>query len=242
PNLVGCWRLDNEGSATTALDRSANQNYATLHNGPTWSLTDAAPISMDNIEQLVDISWTCAGNKIVITPNTPLKYLENSTFLATIIDAKDLNGNQIVNPISWQFYVNQNPVHWENANVAYEVGEGSVLSFTERLINDGGKLENYTLSDIPSWLSPTPVNGSIPALFTKSVEFTVDSFVNPGMYEAAITANTDNGFEKLNLEVNVLCPSPDWYVDPSIYQHSMSVTTNLVIEGDTSKDVNDKIG
>src|SRR5690606_34344688 len=88
PNLVGCWRLDNEGSATTALDRSANQNYATLHNGPTWSLTDAAPISMDNIEQLVDISWTCADNKIVITPNTPLKYLENSTFLATIIDAK----------------------------------------------------------------------------------------------------------------------------------------------------------
>lgn len=241
PELAGLWRFDQEGSSTTFIDRSRNQNFGTLYNGPTFNFNEKAPISMENIESLVNITWTCAGDKIVIEPVTPIKYLENSYFTATVFDAKDMHGNEMVTPHSWTFYVDQNLVEWENTNVAFNVKEDEELSFKEALINKSGSPEAYTLTEIPTWLDVSPLSGTIPAGFREDISFVVDSFVNPGVYNRAITANTDGGFEKLDITVNVLCPAPDWYVDPSMYQNSMSVTTELIIEGDTSKDVNDKI-
>lgn len=244
-NLQGIWRFDNEGSTTTFFDRSANQNFGTLiaNNGPlpTFNNTDKAPISMENVESIVNITWTCAGNRIVIEPVTPIKYLENSFFTATIFDAKDLFGNQMVKPYSWTFYVDQNYLNWENRNVQFAVKEGNNLEFTESLVNSGPNLEPYTLSGLPNWLSADKTGGSVAADYKEPITFKVDSFVNPGLYQHEVTANTDNGFEKLDISVNVMCPDPDWYVDPTDFQHSMSVTTQLIIEGDTSKDINDKI-
>ena len=72
---------------------------------------------------------------------------------------------------------------------------------------------------------------------TQSITYQVPTKIK----NSNIVANTDNGFEKIDVTVNVLCPDPDWYVDPTSYQYSMSVTTQLIVEGDTSKDVNDKI-
>ena len=240
-NLQGLWRMDNEGSATTFFDRSAHQNFGTLSGAPVFDFNEKGAISMDNVESLVNITWTCAGDKIVIEPITPIKYLENAFFTATIYDAKDLHGNKMVAPYSWTFYVNQNLVEWENFNIEYSVKEGKNIEFAESLINKGGKLEPYTLTGLPSWMLVTPTSGNIAAAYTEKITFSVDSFVNPGVYNRDIVANTDGGFEKLNVTVNVLCPSPEWYIDPSGYQYSMSVTAQLIIEGDTALDDNDMI-
>ena len=246
PNLNGIYRFDNEGSATTFFDRSRHANFGTfnqINNGalPTFDNNNKAPISMENVESLVNITWTCAGNRIVIEPITPIKYLENSFFTATVFDAKDLYGNAMIQPYSWKFYVDQNYINWENRNVTYSVKEGDNLEFVENLVNGGPNLEPYTLTDIPTWMEVNPTSGTVASAYKEPITFKVDSFVNPGVYNQQIVANTDNGFEKIDVTVNVLCPDPDWYVDPTSYQYSMSVTTQLIVEGDTSKDVNDKI-
>lgn len=232
--IVGLWRFDNS-SGTTFADLAITKNHGALFNNPSWSVNDAAPLSMENVESLVDISYNCAQSKIIIIPNTPMKYLENANLTSTVYDARDLHNNIIVAPVEWDFYVNQNPVKWEFANIEKTKADGDVLTFVVNLKNEGGNNELFTLTDIPAWLQAQPMSGVIPPGYNQPITFTVSEYVNPGSYQKLVTAVTENGWEKLDVTVNNLCPAPVWTVNPAQFSNSMNLTCALVIEGDTAE-------
>ena len=145
-------------------------------------------------------------------------------------------------PKTWIAFVNKNQVLWQDAekNLSKELND--TLTFTSKVINSGGEVKNFTISNIPSWLTVTPASGTINPLSTKTIKFTVNQGVNIGDFTEDVLLTTDFGFnEKLLVKLKVAKTSPNFHVDPSLYQQSMSVIGQIRINGQVSTNPDDKL-
>jgi hypothetical protein len=116
------------------------------------------------------------------------------------------------------------------------------MTFTSRVVNSGGEVKNFTISNIPAWLTATPSSGTINPLSTKVIKFTVNQSVNIGSYAEDVMLTTDFGFnEKLFVKLKVSKTAPNFFVDPSLYQQSMSIIGQIRINGQVSTNPDDKL-
>ncbi|MFT5053475.1 MAG: hypothetical protein ACI97X_000488, partial [Oceanospirillaceae bacterium] len=89
--------------------------------------------------------------------------------------------------------------------------------------------QNYTLTQIPAWLTTTQTSGSVPNGGVIPIDFEISPSLDLGIYEDTVKA-TINGQEQylfVYLEVNSL--APDWTVNPADFQYSLSMTGQFSI-------------
>ena len=214
----------------------------------------------------LDFTITCGDNIIIIEPALADRFLENTTLNVNVNRMLDVYGNDLDEPIDWEFYFNKNPVAWSGSdisNVILYVDEE--YSTTRTLVNSGGSNNSYYIFggrdisqtaeiypnntiDLPSWISISPSEGTLSPDSEQDITIGLVEDLNFGEYVTTIYAGVNGvGDEELNVYIRKLCYEPDWTLNPSDFQYSMNITANLVTQPsavvvDTSDDVYDMVG
>jgi len=192
--------------------------------------------------QEIDNEVSCSDNMLIITLNIANRFIENNTLRVRLNDIEDLYGNAIEEAVIWEFFVDLNPVHWNEPLVEEVVfiGEGDVL--TMELRNNGTRPEEFSITNIPEWIEVIPEEGVLNPGGILPVTLTISNELNLGLYEQTLFARTQGGDEPLTVRIHSQCLYPVWDFNPAHYRYNMSVTATVSITGDISTDIADRVG
>jgi hypothetical protein len=229
PSLVDIKTAARAISGTTALGSGLNNQ--------TPSIKLQRPV------EAINFTYALNGDKIILTPNTLPALIENVTLDITVKDVFDLNGNKMQSPKTWIAYVDKNQVKWQDQEFNFTKKRGEALTFTTTVVNSGGAVKQFTISNLPAWLSASPQSGTITPNSTRTITLTVDPNVNIGSYEQEVQLLTDFGFpDGLLVKLKVYADLPSsWRVDPSKFENAMSVVGQIRINNVISTNPDDKL-
>ncbi len=232
PGLADQWQNPYGANAGTAVAKGGG-NYS--DNSP--NIKEARPV------QKVDFDWTVNKDKIVITPSASMAPVIEKVILEFTIDGvQDLYENSLASPVTWTAFIDRNQVKWGEPSLALEKELYKPLSFTMDVINLGGSEENFSIRNLPAWLTADAKEGVIAPLSARKITFTINPGINTGYYSEDVFLRTSFGFdEKLQLDLRVFEKEPEWTITPSDYQYSMNVIGRLEINGVISTDRYDKV-
>ncbi|GAB5550524.1 MAG: hypothetical protein Sapg2KO_01150 [Saprospiraceae bacterium] len=204
-------------------------------------LKDETPtIKLQRPVQKVNFDFSVNNDQIIFTPTVDPELIENVTLDITVELVQDLQGNIMESPRTWIAYVDQNQVVWQDDLFNFSKKIGEELQFSSAVVNQGGEAKMFQIENIPEWLTVIPSSGTIAPNSVLQVNFEVDPLINIGDYIQDILLLTDFGFpEKLSLDLKVRDQEPDWKVDPSDFEYSMSIVGQLKIDNIISSDSED---
>ncbi len=214
---------------------TASANYSVSYgSGP--AVKDVRPM------QDIPFDFVVNGDEIVITPTIDASRIEGQVLEISVLDIQDLNGNRMLSPKTWTALMEQNVVVWQESDISVNIAPNTGGSFTAVLANLSGVAYDYSLDNIPAWLSTDAETGVIPANSTKEIVFEINEGLNTGSYSQGINLSTILGFdEKLNVNVRVAPEAPNWSVDAKGYQYTMSIIGQLFIKDVASTDTYDMV-
>ena len=232
-----------KASAATGNTAVKLNGAATELNGQIDYMQDTPLVKLPRPVRKVNFGYSANQDKIILTTTDLDSILENVILDISVTGVQDLNGNTMRAPVSWTAYVDKNQVIWAESDKHFEIESDAGLTFETRIENTGGKVFNFNISNLPSWLTVSPSSGVLSPVSSIPVTFTIDKNVNIGNYVQDILLETEFGFaEVLNLSLDVAKALPaDWKVIPANYQYSMNVIAQLNINGDVSRDPNDQV-
>ena len=176
-------------------------------------------------ERKVVVNLTGAG----ISPRD----IEGTTLNVTVDRIHDLHGNTSL-PIRWTAYVQQNTLKWMKDSVNIIKKYGDSHTFDVVIENKSGNTEYYTLYNMPQWLSlvDSEQSDEINPLSTKVLRFQVNPLVPVGNYDVTIGVQGNNQIlEPLRVVMKVRGETPQWTVDPTLYEHQMNYIGQVRIGG-----------
>ena len=198
------------------------ENTPALKNAPSETRLTAAPVAS---ERKVVINLTEA--------EVSARDIEGTTLNITVAEVHDLHGN-MSNPIKWTAFVQQNTLKWRKDSVNIAKQYGDPYSFDVEIENRGGQTEYYTLYNMPDWLTLAEgqTTDDVQPLKTKTLRFNVNPLapVNDNDVTIGIQGNKQI-LEPLRIVMKVRGEAPDWSVDPTLYDHSMTVIGQVFING-----------
>ncbi len=229
PTLADQWVNSNGANGGTATGDA-------LFSDSPPNIKDARPVTN------VDFTWAVNSDQIVITPSSALAaQIEKAVIEITVSRIEDRYQNRLVSPITWTAYADRNPLKWDNDNLSLSKKLLDDQTFTVKVVNKGGTQQNFTIKNLPAWLSVSPTTGSLSPESTTTVTFTVNKGLNTGYFSEDIYLSGDFGYdEKLHLELRVYTPEPAWSVDASKFQYSMNIIGMVKLNGIISTDVYDR--
>ncbi|HLF65305.1 MAG TPA: LamG domain-containing protein, partial [Saprospiraceae bacterium] len=193
---------------------------------------------------VVDINFTYSVNddKIILTLQEDPVRVENIVLDISTMDLQDLRGNAMAGPVTWTAYVNKNQLHWNESELSFEKPEKEALTFEAEIENTGGVELSFDILNLPEWLIATPSTGSIGPVRSKTIQFSIDPYLNLGDYSIDVNLLSGQGFnDKLIIDVHVFGVPPTWDIDPAAYAYSMNVVADLDIFGELSDDPLDRV-
>ena len=208
----------------------------------TMNYVDEAPaLRVKPEEENVSFTFTASENKIVIELNEEPAKVEGCMLNFTVRDVHDQNNN-LSEPVSWSAFVNQNPLKWQEPELALtqQVTEEGTLTAT--LMNKSGKQQAWTMSALPTWLKADVEYGNLQPLAEQTITFTVSSATPIGKYEQTVYVSGNDGIETpLTLNISVTGDVPEWAVNPHDYEESMNVIAVLKKDGKPMTDTDDML-
>lgn len=187
-------------------------------------------------------------DEILLTPLvSDWAVLEGQIIDITVDRLFDTFGNRQASPVTWSAFVRRNEVAWFTDNGSQQLDllkpAAQPLSFKVTLVNKGGKQQPFSIQNIPAWLKATGTSGTLEPNATREIVFNVAPDLTIGQYEVDLYLDTDFNFdEKILLKVRVLGQGPDWAVNPSDFENSMSIIGKVRVNGIFSSDVYSKLG
>ena len=192
--------------------------------------------------QLTNLNYMFVANErsIIIKLTDPAEVLEGTTVDFTVRYATDKNYNQQAD-IHWTAYVKQNQLLWQGDNeMAIEQQSGEGTTFEAVIENESGLPENWTLSGLPAWLTASATSGTLTAQTKKTIVFSVSESTAIGKYEQTIYLTGNNNIaEPLTIRLKVKGEEPNWTVNTTGYQFTMSIVGQLQFQGKLSTDEDD---
>lgn len=222
PNLVDCDFDDNTGVLSGLTATAVNGSY---DNTNVPNLKDARPV------QNLNYNWVVNNDKIVINILEPAALVEKCVVEFTVDQVADLRENLLASPVTWTAYIKKNTVIWNESQLNFEKEVYAPLSFDVDILNIGGVEQNFTISNLPSWLTANEISGNLMPDSHKTIHFTIAESTNIGKYDVSLFLSSDFGYnEKLELSLNVFRTPPVWIVDPTAFQYSMSIIGKLKVD------------
>ncbi len=227
----------------TATFNNQSVNTLTINAQNGVVTTNQTPtIKLPRPVQAVNYTWLLNNDKIILTPTTAPELIENVTLDITVKNAFDLHGNKMQSPKTWIAYVNKNQVKWQDDMFDFEKTVDSVITFTAPILNTGGALKAFTIDGLPSWMTANITSGVIAPNSIQNIVFTIPAGGTIGDFSADISVTTDfNYAEILQVNLKVKGVSPNWNVNPSNFQYSMSVFGQLKIDNVIATNLENKI-
>jgi hypothetical protein len=206
------------------------------------AITSTTAMSVKDVRPVENVPFTyiASDRKIVFTLDpTYFARVEGTTLNITVKDVRDMRDNKS-NVENWTAYVNRNALLWDSEPVSLTKEEGKALTFTAKIVNNGGATVSYAIEDLPAWLAVSSSAGNLQALASRELTFTVNQGVNLGNYEASIGLTSGNGVSDiLPVQLKVTGERPDWSVNPADYEWSMNITGQIQIDGIFQEDPDD---
>lgn len=214
-----------EGSA---LDNVKSQDIAPMK--------DAGPV-VD-----LDFDFVTNNDALIITLKEPEYKVAKTIVTFTVTDVRDKNGNSTASPITWSAYIDRNQLRWSEESLKLTKTVYEPFEFTVKALNTGGAIQNYTISNMPSWLDVTPSRGKLKPASSEDIQFEVNEGLNVGTYNEVIYLTNENDVsEALNIELVVQGEKPDWKVTPGDYKYSMNIFGKMRINNIFSSDKGDML-
>jgi hypothetical protein len=199
-------------------------------------LKDTPPLKNAPSETRITAVPVASERKVVINlsqAEVSARDIEGTTLNVTLAEIHDLHGN-ISNPIKWTAFVQQNTLKWlkDSVNITKKYGED--YTFDVDIENKSGQIEYYIIANMPEWLS---LDGSLSAddvqpLKTKTLRFVVNPYVPVNDYDVTIGLQGNNEIlEPLRIVMKVRGEAPNWTVDPTLYDHSMTIIGQVYLGG-----------
>ena len=200
----------------------------------------SAPVKAKEPVSSLLYNFVVNNDALIITLNEPYDRIEKSTVNFTVDGVRDMNGNEIVSPITWSAYIDRNQTKWSDTEINVNKKAGEEYSFTVQAVNMGGSVQYFTVENAPSWLEVSPAAGTIDPASHKDIKFTIDPGLNIGNYEEYIYLRNDNNVtESLAVNVKVEGEKPNWAVNPADYIFSLSVFGKIKVGAFYSSDEGD---
>ena len=210
--------------------------------GGTVETDTSAPIKAKDAVSKLLYDFVVNDDALIINLQEPYDRIEKTTVTFTVDGVRDLNGNEILSPITWSAYIDRNQLKWAESQLTITKQFNEERQFTVRATNGGGALQYYTIENMPSWLDVEPASGTIAPASYVDVVFTIDPSLNIGTYDEVVYLRSDNNVvEALPITIKVQGDRPQWAVDPSQFKYNMSVFGKLKIDNVFSSDPDDMI-
>ena len=234
PGLVAYYPFEEEKldeysqvvTVATVMDMVTKRHEVTTRKSKEHVITfvDEAPALKPLLNETnLNYNFVASERGIVIELNEDADRLEGVTVNITVKDVLDLNGNKSL-PITWTALVKRNQLIWfeNNIDVAGRIGEEK--KFKATVTNQSAQTEYWMLSDLPSWLSANFTSGSLPALGSQEITFTVDASAPTGKSEFTVYVSGNNEIlVPLTVNMNLKNEAPEWSVDPSDFENSATL-------------------
>ena len=211
-------------------------------------VANTPPLKSAPAETILTAMPVASERKVVINlaeTEVTARDLEGTTLNITLTDVHDLNGNTS-EPIKWTAYVKQNTLLWgkDSVNITKQYGEDYTFDVT--IENKSGQTEYYTVENMPTWLSLVDglnslssapslgerAGGEVSPLKMQTLRFAVNPLVPVGNYEATIGVQGNKDIlEPLRIVMKVRGETPNWTVDPTKYDHSMTIIGQVYLSG-----------
>jgi hypothetical protein len=193
----------------------------------------------------IPLETVCDGTTIILTPTASASDLEGRRIEARVAGVKDKVGNAMEGARTWSFDYRKSRFTWSELHLTADLPYRAPGSVSADLVNGTGQPVEFTITTMPSWVtSATPATGTIPPGQKQAVSFAIQSDLMGGVYEGEVTAaaeDTTQGVAVFDMHVTVSCHEPEWAIDPSDFEHTMTMVTNLKIGGGFTADPNDKV-
>ncbi len=225
----------------SAEDMVAQKTEAELMDGAAQS-SDKAPLKSKGTEESILYDFVVNEDALIITLTEPEDRIEKTIVNFAVQRVRDINGNEMDGTIRWSAYIDRNQLRWSESEVRIDKAQYEPMEFEVDLNNVGGSVKTYTIEGLPAWLEADPSSGTLDPKETQHITFTINEGTNVGNYDEVIYAVGENGVaEPLNLIIKVNGQRPDWTVDPSEYEYSMTVFGQMRFEGIFSADEEDML-
>lgn len=222
-------------------DMVAQTTEAELMGGAAQS-SDKAPLKSKGTEESILFDFVVNEDALIITLTEPEDRIEKTIVNFAVQRVRDINGNEMEGTIRWSAYIDRNQLRWSESEVRIDKAQYEPMEFEVDLNNVGGSVKTYTIEGLPAWLEADPSYGTLDPKGTQHVTFTINEGTNVGSYDEVVYAVGENGVaEPLNLIIKVNGVKPDWTVDPSDYEYSMTVFGQMRFEGIFSADEEDML-
>jgi hypothetical protein len=208
---------------------------------PTASV--APPLKNAIAESRLTATPTASDRKVVIklrnSSGVTASELEGCQLNITLDKVHDMHGNQS-EPIRWTAYVRKNTLVWMKDSVTIIKPFGEDYFFDVDIKNLGGNTEYYSLNNMRSWLGvvdaidgmPVETEGTVAPESQKTLRFRVKPLVAVGNYDITVGLQGNQEImEPLRIVMKVRGEAPDWTVDPSKYENSMSIVGQVYVNG-----------
>jgi hypothetical protein len=193
------------------------------------------------------VSHVINGDQIIMEPVvSSLAVIEGQVLDITVDRMFDASGNQQASPITWTAYYNKNQVDWyiDGAKTVSEAEMifGDEKTYTILVVNSGGTTQDFSLLNVPSWLTLSESSGVLAPNSSIEISATVDSNLAAGDYEQDLFLSTEFGYDqKIQLKLNIFSDI-DWTLDPNDFQYSMNIIGQINIDNVLAEDLKDKVG
>ncbi len=204
--------------------------------------TDIPPVKDLGPVSDLDFDFVVNNDALIINLKESWEKIEKTIVTFTVDGVRDMNGNKNISPFTWSAYIDRNQLKWGETSLNLSKPVYDPLEFTVKAVNKGGSVQNFRMSNMPSWMEVSPDEGSIDPNSSIDVTFTIDPQLNVGTYNEVVYMTSDNNVpEALEINLNVKGQKPDWTVNPADYQYNMSVYGKMRFSNIFSADKEDML-
>jgi len=213
---------------------------------------NSALASLNNISPVIKlaepitnypVTFLTNKDKIILIPEVSAAAIENTTLNITVKGLQDKYGNSMASPKTWIAYIDKNQVKWDLEEFTFEKLSGQSLTFSNDIINSGGENKQWSIGNLPWWITASPASGIIPPNSTRKVNFTIDANVNIGNYDLDLALVTNFGYNhKMYVKVKVYANPPStWTINPNNFSSNMNIVGQIKIGNTFSTNGDDLI-
>lgn len=223
--VVTIFSTDDQSGNSTEGKNSGTKGYSQVAQA-----TSAPGLKKAPVRENLNFEIVQSSDEIVIdlSKERP-RDIEGQNVYITIASLHDLNDN-LSDPVSFQVYVNQATLKWntDRLDMEMDVDKGAAkttLSFT----NQSGKGTHWYVTNVPSWLNVSQIQGTIDPLATTEINISVASGTPIGRYQDIIYLLGDDGIQQpLPVNLRVCGNRPDWAVADYVFPCNMALVARAV--------------
>lgn len=200
------------------------------------------PISQRMRLDATEYNFTASERDIYFSlPDDILPRMDGSDYTFRVANVKDLSGN-VSEPVEWTLHCDFSTLSLTIAEDEISKPRDEKRTFTAYLQSMSNTEESYEFINLPKWLTVSEQIGTVGAS-GKTLTFTIAANVPIGRYTTYLYVKDRlNVIRSQRLNLIVMGDAPNWEVDESYYNSTMTMTGQIYVGNKILEYEDSKIG